>query len=259
MPARVERIRVIAIGGEGGGAPIARAGRVSALVPVTPGEILTIRVGGNGTSSSGGYNGGAPGGIIGRTTIDGYGGGGASDIREHGDALSNRILVAGGGGGQGAYDASERDGPWGLGGKGGTVIGGPGANGWGSYSQANCDYGGCGGSGGNQNAGGAGGAGGRGNTYCYPAAGSIGTLGNGGAGAVNGSRQCGGVGGGGGGGYFGGGGGGQGSEFYSSGYYNDGGGGGGGGGSSYAEHRAKDVHMWQGWNKNEYGLIVFSW
>ena len=73
---------------------------VTATLAVTPGEALTIRVGGkggftevSGDNSPGGYNGGGDGGYY------GGGGGGATDIRIGGDTLADRILVAGGGGG----------------------------------------------------------------------------------------------------------------------------------------------------------------
>ena len=66
-------------------------------------------------------------------------------------------------------------------------------------------------------------------------------------------------GGGGGGGFYGGGGGGGGATGYSS-YYGSGGGGGGGGGSSYVGKRATHSHVWQGWkNAVGDGLVVISW
>ncbi len=94
-------------------------GCVSAVLAVTPGETLIIRVAGaHKPSLDHAYNGGGgsicPGGIL-----CGGGGGGASDIRQGGDALSNRVLVGGGGGGGGGTN---------LGGHGGA--GGNGRNGF---------------------------------------------------------------------------------------------------------------------------------
>ena len=58
---------------------------------------LNYYVGGQGTSTSGGFNGGGDPG----DSNDSYGGGGASDIRVGGNATSDRIFVAGAAGGQG--------------------------------------------------------------------------------------------------------------------------------------------------------------
>ncbi|MDO7877427.1 tail fiber domain-containing protein [Hymenobacter sp. ASUV-10] len=91
-----------------------RGGRVQATLAVTPGQVLTIEVGGDrGYNPStlyqdGGYNGGGRGSEP---------GGGATDIRIGGTALTNRVLVAGGGGGSGYY---ARGGP------GGGLAGGDG-------------------------------------------------------------------------------------------------------------------------------------
>jgi hypothetical protein len=91
-----------------------RGGRVQATLAVTPGQVLTIEVGGDrGYNPStlyqdGGYNGGGRGSEP---------GGGATDIRIGGTALANRVLVAGGGGGSGYY---ARGGP------GGGLTGGDG-------------------------------------------------------------------------------------------------------------------------------------
>lgn len=257
VPKGVTHVFVVVIGGGGAGSPVAHGGRLSAVIPVVSAEVLIVRVGGNGKTAVGGYNGGADGGS-GIQGGSGYGGGGASDVREKGAALSNRILVAGGGG-QGGWDYQSESGFFGVGGKGGGPRGGDGASGsyYGSKAGSNA---GDGASGGTQKNGGMGGAGAQGQ-YCLATSGFNGVRGVGGHGATVASTtsevyQCGGLGGGGGGGYYGGGGGGEGARIPSGGY---GGGGGGGGGSSYAERTATDVHMWQGWNKNQYGLIVISW
>jgi hypothetical protein len=263
VPAKVTAIKVVAVGGEGGGSTVSHAGRVSAILPVTSGERLAIYVGGNGTFKVAGYNGGGEPGNNGFGQFNAYGGGGASDIREGGNTLQDRILVAGGGGGQGGWDDFNGEySPYGVGGEGGAQTGGAGGPGYPyEYSYA-CgqSYGACGGSGGTQTTGGAGGVGGAG-IFCYPgASGSPGRFGIGGAGAINvttssSSGDCAGLGGGGGGGYYGGGGGGQGGGYGS--YL--GGGGGGGGGSSYVEPSALNVHILQGFKAVPYGLIVISW
>ncbi|OON70107.1 hypothetical protein B0919_05040 [Hymenobacter sp. CRA2] len=91
-----------------------RGGRVQATLAVTPGQVLTIEVGGDrGYNPStlyqdGGYNGGGRGSEP---------GGGATDIRIGGTGLAHRVLVAGGGGGSGYY---ARGGP------GGGLTGGDG-------------------------------------------------------------------------------------------------------------------------------------
>ena len=147
----------------------------------------------NGTTATGGWNGGgAHSGQHGYTN----GGGGASDVRVDGQTLNHRIIVGGGGGASAwTYEYS------GIGGLGGGLTGGNGGhngnapNAWGR--------------GGEQNAGGSGGY--------FQAWGGTGTFGSGGA-AINQNSGSGGAGAGGGG-WWGGGGGAH--------------GGGGGGGSSY--------------------------
>lgn len=119
VPAGVTEISVSAIGGRGGDTNNiynenrtlgARGGAVSGTLSVTPGQVIHVRVGGNGGLATiydpsvviaGGVNGGRPG------TPDYYypssGSGGASDIRAGGTSLSHRILVAGGGGGNAGW------------------------------------------------------------------------------------------------------------------------------------------------------------
>lgn len=251
VPAGVTRIRVIALGANGGGNEISQGGRVSAIITVTPSEKLIVRVGGNGTSLAGGFNGGASGGK------GSFGGGGASDVRTAGGTLSDRILVSGGAGGQGGPSGEYHTG-YGLGGNGGGKIGGSGGSG-GAGRGGTGSGGGGGGSGGTQQKGGSGGLGGTG-SLGYGVPGNDGRRGRGGDGGHH-CRHChgrsaGANGGGGGGGYYGGGGGGVGGGLES---YYWGGGGGGGGGSSYVEPSATDVHLWQGWQQDEFGLVVFDW
>ena len=102
-----------------------RGGVTSGVVPVRPGQLLWVFVGGLGGGQEGGHggwNGGADG-------SGGSGGGGASDIRT-GLNLSSRLLVAGGGGG------SQWSG--GTGGAGGGLTGAGGCSG----NQANQTAGG---------------------------------------------------------------------------------------------------------------------
>jgi hypothetical protein len=243
VPEGVTHIAVVARGAKGAGAHGGSfGGRVHALIPVTPGEKLVVYVGGDASGENGGFNGGANGG----NSFPGYGGGGASDVRQGGDQLVDRILVAGGGGGRGGRSYYSYLG--GAGGKGGGYTGGSGGNG--RYS-----HGGGGGGGGDQYSGGSGGSGGYRNDN--PGSdGSLGAGGIGGWGCSTSSCDWGGGGGGGGGGYYGGGGGGTGSA---EGDYGEGGGG-GGGGSSYVEPSATKWHMWQGWKSRAHnGLVVFSW
>lgn len=169
-------------------------------------------VGGRGASASGtgsgtlagGFNGGGAGRYASNSSNANYagaGGGGATDFRVGGTALSNRIIVAGGGGGESGS---------GVGGVGGGTTGGN------ATPSSYGTYNGQGGFGGTQSAGGAGGQGSGSGT------GAAGTSGVGGAGGTDGGSY--GQGGGGGGGYYGGGGGGG---------HSNGNGGGGAGGSSW--------------------------
>jgi len=257
VPRGVTQLKVVASGASGPTASSSgcgyeggSGGLVKATIPVTPGEKLAVVVGGEGdsgsacgTSGKGGFNGGGNGGE-GVSASNGTGGGGASDVREGGDTLLNRILVAGGGGGGGenlSYGA-------GRGGAGGRRVGGHGGSGY------RCSSDGHGGRGGTQIAGGRGGRGGR--ITCgdytraahgYPGGSGIG--GDGGAGYYSGG------GGGGGGGYYGGGGGGTGAENT----FGSGGGGGGGGGSSLFESSATHVNSFRGKAPPGNGQITISW
>jgi hypothetical protein len=251
VPSGVTHIQVVAVAGSGAGTRIAHGGRVSAVIPVMPSETLAIYVGGASTSLEGGFNGGARGGQLESTGYAGYGGGGASDVREGGDGAKDRIVVAGGGGGEGFAPRGDSRRDDGYGGQGGARTGGSGKEG----CCKRAGNGGNGGTGGTQTQGGSAGKGGT----EYPA--EPGRLGYGGVGGSGcGTSSCGyngGSGGGGGGGYYGGGGGGGGVFF---GCCGTGGGGGGGGGSSYVENTASNVHFWRGWkNATSNGFVVFSW
>ncbi|MFD1512468.1 glycine-rich protein [Halomarina rubra] len=181
VPSGVESVEVDLYGAQGGKSSGGLGGHVAGTLPVTPGETLTIRVGGQGATKSGGYNGGGNGGE-GHGSPDGAGGGGASDIRQGGTALADRVVVAGGGGGRTYYSRNGGDGGADT---GQTGQGGPEP-----------------GTGGTQSAGGEGGIDTGGN-------GEDGSLGDGGDGGSNSSGYDNHGGGGGGGGYYGGGGGGS--------------------------------------------------
>jgi hypothetical protein len=266
VPSGVTKITVVARGAAGGGAPgssasySGRGGRVNATIPVHPGETLYVFVGGKPDSSTGGYNGGGDGyGGEGSAYPSSYGGGGASDVRAGGATLHDRILVAGGGGGQGGIPGktSKRHG---HGGNGGDSTGGSGRGG---YCGPSCDLSGGGGAGGSQEQGGGGGSAGG----CWADCGATGSNGSVRDGGAGGDSNCGpscnngGNGGGGGGGYYGGGGGGGGGAGYGgTGGFWPAGGGGGGGGSSYVEPSATKAQLWRGWrNATGNGVVFFSW
>ncbi|MCD4658090.1 MAG: choice-of-anchor D domain-containing protein, partial [Planctomycetes bacterium] len=180
VPAGVASIVVECYGAEGGSnysrVP-GKGGKAEATVPVTPGDTINVYVGGKGGGTGtgvGGWNGGGLGGGYNNYTA---GGGGASDIRIGGTALTDRKVVGGAGGGA-AWDTQPGR-P--LGGAGGGLTGGNGTAGYNSGP----------GLGGTQTAGGAGGR-----------SATPGTLGVGGRGV---GTSLGGAGGGGG--YYGGGGG----------------------------------------------------
>lgn len=177
VPAGVTSIEVTAIGGHGANLSSASPGRaatVTGTITVTPGSLLFIRVGGNGSGTAPAFNGGGDGGNGAAR------GGGGSDVRTISGndtaGLNSRLIVAGGGGGSGAFDAPG--GNAGSDGSGSAALG--------------CE----GGEAGTATEGGNPGDG---------FAGSAGVLGFGGAGSSNTSGQ---LGGGGGGGLYGGGGGG---------------------------------------------------
>ena len=205
VPAPFDCIDVVVEGAQGGGTNGGLGARVTATIPVTPGQTLRVYVGercsGTGTS----FNGGGAGQTATSAGDPSFCGGGGSDIRVAPYGTANRIVVAGGGGGQGGGTED------GQGGDGGCATGGIGAAPFG-----------VGGSGGTQAAGGAGGP-------AWNASGNSGFDGSffsGGNGAVDPCNNNS-PGGGGGGGYYGGGGGG--SDCWNIAPY---GGGGGGGGSS---------------------------
>src|SRR5580698_8866978 len=250
VPAGVTSVTVTAAGASGGfyassssrsrgaGVP-GNGGLAEAAIAVRPGEKLAVFVGGQGTtypsSGTGGFNGGGSG----SGSYEAGGGGGASDVRQDGSQLSDRVIVAAGGGGA-KRGASGTGGaasdPSGHGGGGATRnkggIGGAGAV-YGVMPQRCRD--GCG--------------------SCNGHAGGTGSLGLGGNAGVG----CGGPGGGGGGGYQGGGGGGSGSYSYYGVSFQFGAGGGGGGGSGFIEKHAMKVQNVQGGAPPGNGQVVITW
>lgn len=121
VPAGVTLISIDAYGAQGGTAEGGQGGYAFGELSVTPGQTVYINVGGQGNtinvssgSSVGGWNGGGAGG----SGTSGASGGGASDVRLGGTALTDRVIVAGGGGGM-DYDGSNNT----LGGDGGGLIG----------------------------------------------------------------------------------------------------------------------------------------
>ena len=233
VPAGVASLTVNAYGAQGGSGNCptpgavtgGKGGLVQATITVTPGETLTVYVGGEGPDAvcsthptAGAFNGG------GSSDADGGGGGGASDVRRAG----TKLVIAGGGGGGGSNSALAT-----LGGAGGGTTGASGGTPVG---------GGGGGGGGTPSAGGSGGAAvGFGGTSS-----SSGSSGTGGTGGRDSDYLNGG--GGGGGGYFGGGGGGFGGTS----------GGGGGGGSSYSDPAATSVTHTQGTRSGD-GQVIINW
>lgn len=121
VPPRVVSLEVVADGGSGGNYQSAGGGgaHVTATITVTPGQVLTVYVGGKGgdvNNSSGGYNGGGAG------NGGGGGGGGASDVRTGGASLADRLVVAGGGGGSTGFIFVASDGAPGGAPDGGSVY-----------------------------------------------------------------------------------------------------------------------------------------
>lgn len=106
VPAGVTSVTVRAWGAQGGSSYCCDTsidedgglgGYATGELAVTPGETLEVVVGGQAAfSESGGTGGFNGGGDFGEWA---GGGGGASDVRQGGTALANRVLVAGGGGG----------------------------------------------------------------------------------------------------------------------------------------------------------------
>jgi gliding motility-associated-like protein len=198
-------------------------GQATGSLALTAGQSISVYVGGKGGNAGGvmGWNGGGQGGLDVGAGQHAGSGGGATDIRVGGNALANRVIVAGGGAGGG------RDGVTGVGG--------------GSSGTTSANYSsGYGGTGGTQVGGGLAWTLARGATH--------GTLGQGG----NGSTGYNAAGGGGGGGGYYGGGGGTSTQNHGSGWSA-----GGGGGSSFLGGVTAGSTT-QGVRSND-GLCTITW
>jgi len=162
VPAGVQSLTVYLSGAQGGagrsgagtigGSPNSPGGigglggRVRGTLTVTPGQALSIWVGGQASQAVN------PGGI--GQGVDGIGGG-ATDLRINGNGIGNRVAIAGGGGGGGNAGWSTTSviaggtggvGGGGTGGTGATVPGGPGpfGGGGGTVGTGGAGGGGCG-------------------------------------------------------------------------------------------------------------------
>jgi hypothetical protein len=174
VPAGVTSVTIEAFGASGGPGGASGAGGdgggATATIPVTPGETLQVFVGGQGklppqpnafNGGAGGCNGGAAGGTASTGGAGGGGGGGASDVRQGGSALANRVVIGAGGGGAGGSGgnggaAGTAGSPAGAGG-GGAVAAVPGAGGSPNGTTGGVGVGGAGGAGGANGGGGGGG------------------------------------------------------------------------------------------------------
>ena len=171
VPTGVTSILIECWGAQGGSGGD-NGGYAKGYLAVTPAQVLNIYVGGQGTHPTGGWNGGGQGGIIGDplyASDEGYGGGGASDVRVGGTALANRVIVGCGGGGASGANGGGGGGQGTAGGNGTISGGGAGGAGcintWWGLSGGNGTagsngQGGSGGSGGTYGPGGGGGGGG---------------------------------------------------------------------------------------------------
>lgn len=126
VPSGVTALTVAARGAQGGsdGNPGGAGGEAMATVPVTPGEVLQVNVGGQGACDgnlgAGGFNGGGDAVNAFGAAVS-CGGGGATDVRRAPYGLGDRLVVGAGGGGGGTAAESSP-----LGGAGGGLVGDPG-------------------------------------------------------------------------------------------------------------------------------------
>lgn len=272
VPTSVEKVWVTAYGAQGG--PFedgggsqwdigGLGGMVSGEISVTPGQTLNIYVGQKGQADSaggGGWNGGGEAAHNRSDHEKAGGGGGATDLRIGGTSLSDRVIVAGAGGGASREYENDPNDPndefrqnirYEL--NGGDAGGDSGSSGESDHDNAEGD-------GGDQMSGGSGGDGSN-----VLVNGGDGSLGQGGDGSFDGSRtnqdyEFGGAGGGGG--YYGGGGGANAPYHYNKvGYdpdYPSAYGGTGGGGSSYITSSASNTSGQAGTNSG-HGTLEISY
>ncbi|MGI4869561.1 MAG: glycine-rich protein [Janthinobacterium lividum] len=189
VPAGITALTVEATGAAGAAGSNGIGGglgaRVQTTLAVTPGQVLTLYVGGAGSGfGAGGYNGGGPGSLY--NYYQGGGGGGASDVRRSvtapSTALAERLLVAGGGGGGGgAFSGGGGSGGAPNGADGGGLNGAPG--GLGATQTAGGSVGGALGQGGLANSAASNGGGGGGGGGYYGGGGDGGLYGGGGGGS----------------------------------------------------------------------------
>lgn len=234
VPADVTEIIVTAAGAQGGadsGYSKAGGGVVTATIPVTPGAVLDLYVGGSTSGNTGGWPDGGYGDTVAGSS--GSGGGGSTRLIPAAGALSAALLVAAGGGGQGDGFTTAQQ----LAGGGGFFAGENAVAG--GITGGNCP-----GFGATQYIGGTGGTG----TQDNGAPGSFGQGGDGGDMLSSFGFPPGG----GGGGWYGGGGGGADAGA------GGGTGGGGGGGSGYVIGTAYDLTFEDGTNLDN-GYIEISW
>lgn len=125
--------------GGGGAGEGGLGGSVQAAIPVTPGSILTVRVGGGGSDSDAGGAGGWPNGGLGSDGNCGGAGGGSTSI-----LLGSTVLVEAGAGGGGDHDPIDGEpGGWQGTAPGGNQPGGD-SNDWGAGGGGGWNGGGAG-------------------------------------------------------------------------------------------------------------------
>ena len=248
VPACVTSIKIESWGAQGGNSAYsgANGGYTNGIINVIAAQVFYLYVGGQGGLPTAGYNGG---GIGGSTTTIGGGGGGASDVRLNGTTLTDRIMVAAGGGASGGYGGySPQGGAGGTGNFCGTPNGYGGAGGVGGCASGG--DGGCvGGTAPSYGTGGAGGGMTSGGGIAGSGSGVYGTAGVLGVGGNGGNYATTNGGGGGGGGYYGGSGGMSGSGGCN---------GGGGGGSSYINNVSFSSQVFTGGIRNGNGQIIVT-
>ena len=81
VPSCVAQIEVTLQGAEGGGTNGGSGSTITGIIDVVEGQVLEIRVGGEGGCPGAGFNGGSSGGSANNNSNAGCGGGGASDVR----------------------------------------------------------------------------------------------------------------------------------------------------------------------------------
>jgi len=120
VPCGVSSVTLSVWAAQGGNSGGGLGGYATGNLAVTPGEILYVYVGqqGSGSGSPETFGGGGNSGFYSRGS-----GGGASDIRVGGTNIGNRVIVAGGGGG-----ANSDGGGGAMGGYGGGLTGGNGSD-----------------------------------------------------------------------------------------------------------------------------------